>query len=42
MDGGSLDIEWRADDHIIMTGPASIAFHGNIDLESLTGETAQS
>ena len=33
MDGGSLDIEWReCDNHIYMTGPATIAFEGDIEL----------
>ncbi|MGB7405359.1 MAG: diaminopimelate epimerase [Pacificimonas sp.] len=30
--GGSLEIDWRADDHILMTGPADISFRGEIDL----------
>lgn len=32
LDGGSLFIEWRADDHVLMTGPAAAAFHGVVDL----------
>jgi diaminopimelate epimerase len=28
--GGDLTIEWRADDHIIMTGPVTLAFTGTI------------
>ncbi|HEX4081117.1 MAG TPA: diaminopimelate epimerase [Rhizomicrobium sp.] len=33
LDGGELNIEWRAgDDHILMTGPTSLAFKGDIDL----------
>ena len=35
VDGGELVIEWRADDHVFMTGPAVTAFHGRIDLEAL-------
>ena len=36
LDGGSLDIEWReSDDHILMTGPSSLSFSGDIDLASL-------
>jgi diaminopimelate epimerase len=31
MDGGTLDIAWRDDDHVIMTGPAATAFIGQID-----------
>lgn len=33
LDGGDLDIHWRADDHVIMTGPARSVFRGTIDLE---------
>lgn len=33
MDGGSLNIEWRhSDNHVYMTGPATLAFEGDIDL----------
>lgn len=32
MDGGTLIIEWRADNHIYMTGPAEFAFEGEISL----------
>jgi len=31
MDGGSLGIEWRGDNHIVQTGPASNSFTGTID-----------
>ncbi|MBF0445149.1 MAG: diaminopimelate epimerase [Magnetococcales bacterium] len=31
LDGGDLDIFWRSDDHVIMTGPATISFHGEIN-----------
>ena len=31
LDGGDLTIEWRADDHVIMTGPAITSFTGEID-----------
>ena len=30
MDGGELLIEWRADDHVIMTGPAAVDFAGEL------------
>jgi diaminopimelate epimerase len=33
--GGELRIEWRADGHMLMTGPAATAFTGTIDLEAL-------
>jgi diaminopimelate epimerase len=31
LDGGELLIEWRADEHVIMTGPAVTSFVGEID-----------
>ncbi len=34
LDGGSLAIEWLADDHVLMTGPAAVSFQGTLD-ESL-------
>lgn len=33
VDGGELEIEWRADGHVLMTGPTTIAFRGTIDLD---------
>lgn len=36
MDGGRLDLEWRADDnHVIMTGPIAVSFSGVIALPPL-------
>ena len=35
LDGGSLDIAWREDGHVIMTGPAALSFEGVVDLEHL-------
>jgi diaminopimelate epimerase len=32
MDGGELEIEWRADGHVLMTGPLATAFTGTVDL----------
>jgi diaminopimelate epimerase len=32
MDGGEVTIEWRADGHVLMTGPVATAFTGEIDL----------
>lgn len=32
LDGGELDIEWREDGHVLMTGPVATAFTGTIDL----------
>ena len=31
-DGGVLDMEWRDDGHVLMTGPVATSFHGQIDL----------
>ena len=28
VDGGTLEIEWRDDGHVLMTGPVATAFHG--------------
>jgi diaminopimelate epimerase len=36
LDGGSLFIELReSDEHILMTGPATLAFRGEVDIEAL-------
>jgi diaminopimelate epimerase len=32
LDGGRLDITYRADGHVLMTGPVATAFHGEIEL----------
>jgi diaminopimelate epimerase len=35
LDGGTLWIEWRADDsHVLMTGPTALAFQGAVDLST--------
>jgi len=34
VDGGELDIDWRDDGHVLMTGPTTIAFRGSLDLDS--------
>ena len=28
VDGGELNIDWRADDHVMMTGPVATSFTG--------------
>ena len=33
-DGGILDMEWRTDGHVLMTGPIAASFHGTIDLSA--------
>jgi len=35
LDGGSLDIAWREDGHVIMTGPATLSFEGVFDADLL-------
>ena len=36
LDGGVLHIEWReSDNHVLMTGPATLSFKGDVDLQSL-------
>jgi diaminopimelate epimerase len=30
--GGSLEMEWRADGHVLMTGPVATVFTGALDL----------
>ena len=37
LDGGTLDIHWREDGHVIMTGPAALAFEGSFDAALLAG-----
>jgi diaminopimelate epimerase len=37
LDGGDLDILWRLDGHVVMTGPATHAFDGSVDLALLAG-----
>lgn len=32
--GGTLEIEWRSDEHIAMIGPAATAFRGEVDLDA--------
>jgi diaminopimelate epimerase len=34
LDGGDLEIEWRADGRVLMTGPVATAFTGEIDLDA--------
>ena len=31
LDGGELDIEWRDDGHVVMTGPVATSFRGELD-----------
>ncbi len=38
LDGGTLDIAWREDGHVIMTGPAKLSFEGTFDADLLTAD----
>jgi len=37
VDGGILDLEWRDDNHVIMTGPAEESFRGAVGEDAFTG-----
>lgn len=37
LDGGTLDIDWRDDGHVIMTGPVALSFEGTFDPNMLAG-----
>jgi diaminopimelate epimerase len=37
--GGDLDVEWRADDHVLMTGAAAEVFTADVDLDQLFAAT---
>ncbi len=40
LDGGPLEIEWREDGHVLMTGPVATAFVGELDLDALQESAA--
>ncbi len=40
LDGGPLEIEWREDGHVEMTGPVATSFVGELDLAALQGSAA--
>lgn len=40
--GGPLEIEWRADNHVHMTGPAEFEYEGTFDFASPDGRGAES
>jgi len=35
LDGGEIEIEWRSDGHVVMTGPVTLAFEGTLRPETL-------
>jgi diaminopimelate epimerase len=37
LDGGALEVEWRADGHVLMTGPVAPVFEGRLAPEFLAG-----
>jgi len=37
LDGGTLEIEWLDNGHVLMTGPTALAFRGKIDPALLDG-----
>jgi diaminopimelate epimerase len=37
LDGGTLDIAWREDGHVVMTGPVALSFEGAFDPSLLAG-----
>ncbi len=37
VDGGELEITWRDDGHVSMTGPTTLAYRGEIDLSAFPG-----
>ena len=37
LDGGMLDIAWREDGHVIMTGPVALSFEGAFDSKLIAG-----
>ncbi|MSO71557.1 MAG: diaminopimelate epimerase [Alphaproteobacteria bacterium] len=41
LDGGELVIDWRADGHVLMTGPGEVSFAGEIDPARLTAIAGQ-
>jgi len=40
LDGGPLDIEWRENNHVTMTGPTELSFTGELDDRYFAGEAA--
>jgi diaminopimelate epimerase len=39
-DGGMLEIDWREDGHVLMTGPVATSFTGQVDLDGLAAGAA--
>ncbi len=41
-DGGALEIEWRDDNHVVMTGPVAVSFTGTLDQSVLANNNVPS
>jgi diaminopimelate epimerase len=41
LDGGELDIFWRDDGHVLMTGPVATSFRGTIDLGAVASRVSR-
>ena len=39
--GGNLLVEWRADDHVLMTGPIAYEYEGRFDPALFEAATAE-
>ncbi|MGA0393328.1 MAG: diaminopimelate epimerase, partial [Rhodospirillales bacterium] len=37
LDGGTLEIEWLENNHVMMTGPVATSFTGTVDFAALSG-----
>jgi len=33
LDGGELDVEWREDGHVLMSGDVALSFRGELDFQ---------
>ena len=40
MDGGTLGVRWRDDDHVVLRGPVAVSFRGVLDASLLAGTPA--
>jgi len=40
LDGGTLNIAWREDGHVMMTGPVATSFAGNLSDDLMNGTAA--
>jgi diaminopimelate epimerase len=40
LNGGRLAIDWREDNHVVMTGPVATSFRGDLDPDALAAVAA--